>query len=75
MVHRYSDEGVLCKLPLGHEDTNALDKLVTLKAFAAGAWEIADVKILICVKSIGAKKKRTGRSNTNTQELIVSRSE
>lgn len=58
MVHEQSDEGLLCKMPLGYEEGKQLDKMVTLKNFVEGAWEVLDAKIMICVKSIGARKKR-----------------
>ena len=57
MVQEQSDEGVVCKTPLGYRDSKQLDGLMTLKGFIEGGHELADGKILVCVKSIGGRKK------------------
>ena len=57
MVQTQSDEGVMCKTPLGYRDGRQLDGLMTLKSFIEGGHELTDGKILVCVKSIGARKK------------------
>ena len=57
MVQEQGDEGVLCKTPLDYHDGKQLDKLMTLKNFIEGCHELADGKILVCVKSIGGRKK------------------
>lgn len=57
MVQEQSDEGVMCKTPLGYRDGKQLDGLMTLKNFIEGGHELADGKILVCVKSIGGRKK------------------
>ena len=57
MVQEQSDEGVMCKTPSGYRDGKQLDGLMTLKNFIEGGHEVADGKILVCVKSIGARKK------------------
>ena len=57
MVQTQSDEGVMCKTPLGYRDGRQLDGLMTLKSFIEGGHELPDGKILVCVKSIGARKK------------------
>lgn len=57
MVQEQSDEGVMCKTPLGYRDGKQLDGLMTLKSFIEGGHELADGKILVCVKSIGGRKK------------------
>lgn len=57
MVQEQSDEGVMCKTPLGYRDGKQLDGLMTLKSFIAGGHELPDGKILVCVKSIGGRKK------------------
>lgn len=56
-VQEQSDEGVICKTPLGYRDGKQLDGLITLKSFIEGGYELADGKILVCVKSIGGRKK------------------
>ena len=57
MVREQSDEDVMCKTPLGYRDGKELDCLMTLKCFIEGGYELADGKILVCVKSIGGRKK------------------
>ena len=59
MVQEQSDEGVMCKTPLGYHDGKQLDGLMTLKNFVEGGHELADGKILVCVKRIGGRKKCT----------------
>lgn len=57
MLHENSDEGVLCKTPLGYVGGQQLSGLMTLKNFLNGGYDVAGGRILVCVKSIGAKKK------------------
>jgi len=56
-VQEKSDEGILCKTPLGYKDDEQLDGLITLKNFVDGGHEVAAGKVLVCVKSIGGRKK------------------
>ena len=57
MVQENSDEGVLCKTPLGYRDGKQLDGLITLKNYIDGGYEVPGAKVLVCVKSIGGGKK------------------
>lgn len=57
MVQERSDEGVMCKTPLGYRDGKQLDGLMALRSFLEGGHELAQAKILVCVKSIGGRKK------------------
>ena len=57
MVQENSDEGVLCKTPLGYRDGKQMDGLITLKNYIAGGHEVGGVRVLVCVKSIGGRKK------------------
>ena len=57
MVQEKSDEGVICKTPLGYRDGKQMNGLMTLKNFIEGGHELTDGKILVCVKSIGGRKK------------------
>ncbi|EKG15606.1 hypothetical protein MPH_07041 [Macrophomina phaseolina MS6] len=53
-----ADNDLRCRKPLGasgHEE----QRFMTLATFAAGGWEAPDAKLLVCVKSVGARK--TGR--------------
>lgn len=58
MIHEQSDDGVLCKTPRGYREGHALAALMTLKNFAQGGADVKDETILVCVKSIGARKRR-----------------
>lgn len=53
-----SDDGTLCKMPLGYKENKELEGLMTLKNFIEGGYDVDDGKILVCVKSIGTKRKR-----------------
>jgi hypothetical protein len=61
MIHETSDQGVLCKTPLGYRDGQQLGNLMTLSGFLEGGYDVRDGKILVVVKSIGARKKGTFR--------------
>jgi len=65
MVHEQSDEGVLCKTPLGYRDGKQLDGLITLNNYIEGGHEVPGGKVLVCVKSFGSRKtcKRPHHSN------------
>ncbi|KAF1989878.1 hypothetical protein K402DRAFT_370693 [Aulographum hederae CBS 113979] len=69
MIQDKSDEGVLCKTPLGYLEGLPLPALMTLKNFSEGGYDVADGRILVCVKSIGAKKKFTNKKGL-TSELV-----
>jgi hypothetical protein len=47
----------LCKTPLGHYEGQPLAGLMTLQNFIDGGCEVAVPRVLVCVKSIGARKK------------------
>lgn len=51
------DDGKLCKRPLDYVDGKPLEKLLTLKDYIDGGHEMINVKLLVCVRSVGAKKK------------------
>jgi hypothetical protein len=57
MVHENSDEGKMFKKPFGVRDSVPLLGLMTLKNFVDGGYDVDDCKLLVCVKSIGARKK------------------
>lgn len=61
MVQERSDEGVVCKTPIGYRDGKQLDGLMTLRGFIEGGHEAPGGKILVCVKSIGGRKKCESR--------------
>ncbi|KAF2023549.1 hypothetical protein EK21DRAFT_80638 [Setomelanomma holmii] len=69
MVHESSDVGTQFKRPFNCKDSRALMGLMTLKSFTDGGYDVDEVKLLVCVKSIGARKKFINRNST-TSELL-----
>jgi hypothetical protein len=57
MVHERSDDGVMFRRPFGVRDERVLPGLMTLKNFTDGGYDVDDCKLLVCVKSIGVRKK------------------
>lgn len=57
MIHEEKEESMLCRTPLGYKDGQNKAALMTLSDFASGGSDVADGSILVCVKSIGARKK------------------
>lgn len=57
MIHTDSDDGTLCKKPQGYKCGGELSRLITLKSFICGGHEVADGRIMVCVKSIGGRRK------------------
>ncbi|KAI4617561.1 uncharacterized protein J4E87_008197 [Alternaria ethzedia] len=70
MVHENSDDGTRFKRPYGVRDNRVLSGLMTLKTFTDGGYDVEEPKLLVCVKSIGARKKYINRNST-TSELIT----
>ncbi|KAK4695537.1 hypothetical protein P7C71_g2230, partial [Lecanoromycetidae sp. Uapishka_2] len=71
MVQEHSDEGVLCKIPLGYRDGKQLDGLITLKNYMEGGHEVEGGKVLVAVKSIGGRKKFTTKKGTQTELISI----
>ncbi|MCJ1381859.1 hypothetical protein MMC17_004971 [Xylographa soralifera] len=71
MVQDNSDTGTLCKTPLGYVDGKQLASLMTLKSFVDGGHEVPDGKILVCVKSIGGRKKLTDKKGNPIEKVDV----
>ena len=57
MLHQNSDDGKLCSKPLGYRSGQPLSGLMTLQNFLDGGYDVVDAKILVVMKSVGAKKK------------------
>lgn len=57
MAHTRSDDGKMCKRPFGIKDSKVLPGLMTLKNFTEGGFDVDDCRLLVCVKSIGPRKK------------------
>jgi hypothetical protein len=56
MIHESSDDRTLCTRPYNCRDTDVLPGLMTLKNFAGGGYDVDACKVLVCVKSMGARK-------------------
>jgi hypothetical protein len=57
MLYENSDDGTRFKRPYGVRDNGVLSGLMTLKSFTDGGYDVEEPKLLVCVKSIGARKK------------------
>jgi len=57
MVHGRSDDGTMFRKPFGVRDERVLPGLMTLRNFTEGGYDVEGCKLLVCVKSIGARKK------------------
>ena len=57
MVHDNSDDRTICMVPLGYRKGRPLSGVMTLQNFVDGGYDVIDAKILVVVKSIGARKK------------------
>jgi hypothetical protein len=57
MLHLVSDDGTRFRRPYGCRDASGLAGLMTLKTFAEGGWDVEEGKVLVCVRSIGARKR------------------
>jgi hypothetical protein len=69
MIHENSDDGTQFKQPFNCKDTRVLEGLMTLKSFTDGGYDIDEPKLLVCVKSIGARKKCTSPALTNSPSM------
>ncbi|KAL5412027.1 hypothetical protein PMIN03_004500 [Paraphaeosphaeria minitans] len=70
MIHERSDDGSMFKRPFGVRDSQVLPGLMTLKNFVDGGFDVDDCKLMVCVKSIGPRKKLTNK-NGSTSDLIT----
>lgn len=61
VIHRNSDVGDTCHLPLEYSKQKPLPGIKTLKDYIAGAYEVKNNRLLVCVKSIGPKRKITNK--------------
>ncbi|KAL8709560.1 MAG: hypothetical protein Q9220_005652 [cf. Caloplaca sp. 1 TL-2023] len=59
MAHTDNDDGTRFRIPLGYCDGKELACMMTLKAFIEGGHEVPEAKVLICVKSIGGRRKKS----------------
>lgn len=56
MVHENSDDGQMLKRPLGYRRGLPLSGVMTLQNSQDGGYDVVDAKVLVVVKSVGAKK-------------------
>ncbi|KAF2873590.1 hypothetical protein BDV95DRAFT_540811 [Massariosphaeria phaeospora] len=71
MVHENSDDGTMFKRPFGCRDKQALPGLMTLKSFTNGGYDVEECKLLVCAKSIGARKKFTNKNGTTSDLMSI----
>jgi hypothetical protein len=71
IIHENGDSGDKYRVPLGYWKTKTLGDLMTLKSFIDGGNEIPESKILVCVRSIGAKKTVTRADGAKVALLEV----
>lgn len=57
MIHENSDDGRMYKKPLDYRVGRPLSGVMTLQNFIEGGYDVVDAKMLLVVKSIGAKKR------------------
>lgn len=59
MIHATDSAGGICRMPLGYRKGQPLHGLMTLDSYigSGGHDGVTGVKLLVCVKSIGAKKR------------------
>ncbi|GIZ40976.1 hypothetical protein CKM354_000429500 [Cercospora kikuchii] len=69
MLHENSDDGKMYRTPLEYKDNVPINRLITLETFLNGGYDVVDAKLLVVVKSIGAKKKVTREDESVTENL------
>lgn len=68
MIHENSDVGIY-KTPLAYRPGLPLNGLMTLQNFIDGGYDVIDAKVLVVVKSIGARKR--GKFNVLTYGQLL----
>jgi hypothetical protein len=60
VIHTTSSTDDICRVPLDYHGGNALQGLMTVGSYTSSGHDgVVGVKILVCVKSIGARKRVT----------------
>ena len=63
MIHTTSSTSSLCRTPLSYRHGQAIQGLMTVASYLSGGHDgVVDAKLLVCVKSIGARKKISTKS-------------
>lgn len=52
-----AENGTVCRTPHGYRAGRQLAGLMTLKNFIQGGSDVTEGKVLVCIKSIGARRK------------------
>ena len=74
IIHTHTVNADFSRHPLSFdlaEPNQPLPGLMTLKAFIEGGHEVPDVKILVAIKSIGAKKVITNKQDPPTSSELI----
>ncbi|KAL8694782.1 MAG: hypothetical protein Q9218_000628 [Villophora microphyllina] len=66
-----SDDGTLFKRPFDYNGGEQLTGLMTLKSYVEGGHEVADSRVLVCIKSIGGRKTVTTKKGNELDLLNV----
>lgn len=57
MIHENSDDGTMCKRPLGYRKGRPMSNLMTLQNFIDGGYDVIGARVLVIVKSLGQRKR------------------
>ncbi|KAH8601721.1 hypothetical protein B0O99DRAFT_713739 [Bisporella sp. PMI_857] len=72
MIHNNTSTDSACRIPLGYRKEQPLAGLMTLASYIGGGHDgVTDAKILVCVKSIGAKKRVSNRNGSENDLVEV----
>ncbi|GAB7365615.1 hypothetical protein MBLNU230_g6684t1 [Neophaeotheca triangularis] len=71
MVHENSDDGSMCRRPMGFRSGQALGGLMTLQNFNEGGFDVVGAKILVVVKSVGVKKRVTRKDKSVVENISI----
>lgn len=71
MVLADKDRDMLFKKPLGYTTGKQLTGLTNLRALINGGHEIADCRVIVCVKSIGGRKKTTTKQGISLDMVLL----
>ncbi|KAH9826196.1 hypothetical protein Tdes44962_MAKER03714 [Teratosphaeria destructans] len=69
MIHDNSDNGSQCTKPLGFRAGRPLPDLMTLQNFIDGGYDVVEARILVVVKSMGAKKRVTRKDDSVVENM------
>ncbi|KAF2725848.1 hypothetical protein K431DRAFT_259573 [Polychaeton citri CBS 116435] len=70
-IHNNNDDRQILRTPLGLLTNRPLSSLMTLQNFIDGGYDVHDARILVVVKSIGARKTLTRQDGTKTSSVMV----